>query len=203
MKLKSILITGASLMAITASASAANVLLNSDFAAGGANWTVAGDTGNSQFVTTSGLHVGFDGGDGFSWYTALATLTVTQTVVTAGTGDFVLSGDFLQRNDVAVPVSHGNASWTIELHDGGGEITEDSQTGTFPGTSTPGGGDPSQNVSKSYSNLAAGTYTVQYTIAGGQGAVDNIELDFTAVPEPSSAALLGLGGLALILRRRK
>ncbi len=32
-------------------------------------------------------------------------------------------------------------------------------------------------------------------------AIDNVEL--TVVPEPSSAALLGLGGLALILRRRK
>ncbi|MGJ8656607.1 MAG: PEP-CTERM sorting domain-containing protein [Akkermansiaceae bacterium] len=30
-----------------------------------------------------------------------------------------------------------------------------------------------------------------------------IELDIVAVPEPSSTALLGLGGLALILRRRK
>lgn len=33
--------------------------------------------------------------------------------------------------------------------------------------------------------------------------IDNITLTGTAVPEPSSAALLGLGGLALILRRRK
>ena len=31
--------------------------------------------------------------------------------------------------------------------------------------------------------------------------VDNVNL--TAVPEPTSTALLGLGGLALILRRRK
>lgn len=37
--------------------------------------------------------------------------------------------------------------------------------------------------------------------------IDNIEVTttapFVAIPEPSSAALLGLGGLALILRRRK
>ncbi len=34
-------------------------------------------------------------------------------------------------------------------------------------------------------------------------AMDNLTFDQVAVPEPSSMALLGLGGLALILRRRK
>ena len=29
------------------------------------------------------------------------------------------------------------------------------------------------------------------------------EIDITVVPEPSSAALLGLGGLGLLLRRRR
>lgn len=33
--------------------------------------------------------------------------------------------------------------------------------------------------------------------------VDSVSLDVTQVPEPSSSALLGLGGLALVLRRRK
>ncbi|MGB0993073.1 MAG: PEP-CTERM sorting domain-containing protein [Akkermansiaceae bacterium] len=38
---------------------------------------------------------------------------------------------------------------------------------------------------------------------GGQVRIDNVRLDLVQVPEPSSAALLGLGGLALILRRKK
>ena len=38
---------------------------------------------------------------------------------------------------------------------------------------------------------------------GAQFLLDDVSLDYTVVPEPSSAALLGLGGLALILRRRK
>jgi len=36
-----------------------------------------------------------------------------------------------------------------------------------------------------------------------QNRIDYIGVAYTAVPEPSSAALLGLGGLSLILRRRK
>lgn len=64
------------------------------------------------------------------------------------------------------------------------------------------------------------TYSDSYTVQAGDAwigstvgvglltsasypEVDNITLSVTAVPEPSSAALLGLGGLALILRRRK
>ncbi len=41
--------------------------------------------------------------------------------------------------------------------------------------------------------------------AQGSLTVDNVAygITYTAVPEPSSAALVGLGGLALILRRRK
>lgn len=47
-----------------------------------------------------------------------------------------------------------------------------------------------------FQNTNANGVTYQET-----GIIDNIVI--TAVPEPSSAALLGLGGLALILRRRK
>lgn len=39
--------------------------------------------------------------------------------------------------------------------------------------------------------------------SGGDIAVDNLTIDISAVPEPSSTALLGLGGLAIMLRRRK
>ncbi len=46
----------------------------------------------------------------------------------------------------------------------------------------------------------AGSYTAALQ---WDDATDKVQLNITAVPEPSSAALLGLGGLALILRRRK
>jgi len=41
------------------------------------------------------------------------------------------------------------------------------------------------------------------SVPGGKALDHKAVLTFTAVPEPSSAALLGLGGLALLLRRRK
>jgi hypothetical protein len=62
--------------------------------------------------------------------------------------------------------------------------------------------------------LVTGTFTADaatqdFTNEGFQGAnstgaqLNALLVHTTAVPEPSSAALLGLGGLALILRRRK
>ena len=50
-------------------------------------------------------------------------------------------------------------------------------------------------------NTSLSTGSVQYT--GTAGGNDVASITFDAVPEPSSTALLGLGGLALILRRRK
>ena len=50
---------------------------------------------------------------------------------------------------------------------------------------------------------AGQTLGIALTTTGTQTEWDNVRLTITPVPEPSSAALLGLGGLALILRRRK
>lgn len=43
---------------------------------------------------------------------------------------------------------------------------------------------------------------VEFTVDGNTTLV-NFDIEVVSVPEPSSTALLGLGGLALILRRRK
>ena len=52
--------------------------------------------------------------------------------------------------------------------------------------------------------LQLNTTTTNTPATSGTGSRDfRFSVAGTAVPEPSSAALLGLGGLALILRRRK
>jgi hypothetical protein len=47
----------------------------------------------------------------------------------------------------------------------------------------------------------SGSVAARNTVGTGRGTIAGIQV--VEVPEPSSAALLGLGGLALILRRRK
>jgi len=44
---------------------------------------------------------------------------------------------------------------------------------------------------------------VQLSGTGLEGTVDNYKLTHTAVPEPSSTLLIGIGGLGMILRRRR
>ncbi len=55
-------------------------------------------------------------------------------------------------------------------------------------------------------HLAAGT-DVNAKDKGGRTtldlAMDNLTFDEVTIPEPSSVALLGVGGLAVLLRRRR
>lgn len=51
---------------------------------------------------------------------------------------------------------------------------------------------------------SSGNLDITYTHAGGTWiGINGFDLVSTAVPEPSSTALLGLGGIALLLRRRR
>lgn len=99
------------------------------------------------------------------------------------------------------------ADWTLEVDTGLGF--------SLLSTVTTGTADNSWNLeSLDFADIVlADGETATFRLAGkstvnsafGRGiAIDDISINGTsAVPEPSSAALLGLGGLALILRRRK
>ena len=83
-------------------------------------------------------------------------------------------------------VSDGLGGWT-------GETSGDSIIGTFIATAT----------TQSFETAGTSDGGANWT-NGGRSQINGIQLRETAViPEPSSIALLGLGGLALIMRRRK
>ncbi|NWK55807.1 PEP-CTERM sorting domain-containing protein [Verrucomicrobiaceae bacterium N1E253] len=65
------------------------------------------------------------------------------------------------------------------------------------------GGTTGSSASKNYLNSATEFNKIVFTTEGSKSAWGLDNLDISAVPEPSSTALIGLGGLALILRRRK
>ncbi len=71
------------------------------------------------------------------------------------------------------------------------------------------GGTLESRTATTFTGTANGSGALTLDVVDSSGAVANglnttvSALSITAVPEPSSTALLGLGGLALILRRRK
>ena len=100
-----------------------------------------------------------------------------------------------------------NTAYTIQVLGG-----DERKTSSFARiTNGDGTGLMSGNVGTSTSFI--GTFTTgaaedsitlrSFTSPSGDSGVSISALQIRAVPEPSSAALLGLGGLALILRRRK
>jgi len=99
----------------------------------------------------------------------------------------------------------------LEWRDSGGNTISQTITDLLPLTTSNNPGSPSDWATYSVTGIApAGTTEVRTTIifegatdVGGlqAGRVDNVSL--VAVPEPSSTALLGLGSLALLFRRRR
>ena len=93
-----------------------------------------------------------------------------------------------------------SVQWTTDLIDG-------TETWTTEETITQTPGANSGFIQENVVIDQAGDVKVRVILDAGAVNGSSFDLmsvtDFTPVPEPSSTALLGLGGLALILRRRK
>jgi hypothetical protein len=140
------------------------------------------------------------------------SLSVTTNGVGANNtgGSSTFSFDLTQLSGTSLPASPGwtgaGATASIALgtviSSGSVDISSSGNTLTFA-SNTP---------FESYIGSGAGSSLNFSIMLQGEDDVDqqfgrfsspSLTVDFTAVPEPSSTALLGLGGLALILRRRK
>ncbi|BDS06864.1 hypothetical protein NT6N_19040 [Oceaniferula spumae] len=166
---------------------------------------------------------------GNNWQINFSPITFTANN-NAGQFDWLVFEDFFSANSNA---SGGHVSGTLEYSINGGStvvVTPHSATGTF--ASTLGGIDPNdlfiniaqagnrpnpnngQSVAVSgsvvFSSSDVPAFPINGTVnarwwdnTGSGGAAQSNIVSVAVVPEPSTTALLGLGGLALILRRRK
>ena len=203
---------------------AATVLLTEDFEAAGPGAWLGGSF--SQYGTGSNYsgspHSGVtDGGESYGWAPngsnsfiyQVVNLAPAQTEInfdgwlasyTANSEYTSFTAEFF---DAAA--GGGNSLGTATLADGSAFDAFGGVTEYVDGSGALIAGDAGSNI-KNWSHYVTsnaipdGALSVQinYNGVGGNDAyADNIAV--STVPEPSSAALLGLGGLALILRRRK
>ena len=107
-----------------------------------------------------------------------------------GGADYLVGSDFTSGFH-SVRIAHDSVDNAYYYWINGELLNADLST---PIAGTNGGGFDNSTFIGDYSGTLAGDWSIDYI------RLDNSAI---AVPEPSSAALLGLGGLALVLRRRK
>ena len=192
------LLAGASLFC-SASLQAANLIVNGDFAShGGANNTFFVDPGGDWTNTTFYHYNDNDMGTGDYVYVWGAG-SVDQDVSAAWTAASPIDIDLITA---MATWGSGSGSVLVELRKASDDtvLWDNTTGGLTPGTVSP------LSWSIDASTLAATEgedLNLRISATGSGTAIDDVSLEVNAVPEPSSAALLGLGGLALILRRRK
>jgi len=209
---KTIIIT--SLIASTGFANAAIALIDfSDNVSASAGWDVigaSGAVGDGADVTATTLSTG--------WTLALDfTQDTTFAIGYGGAGINGAAGATIsEANAIADGIYNQGGSSTVTLNfagltagatydfiahtgraGGGANATVGGETSTW----VAGGG---QELSFSQTASGTGTLSFDFTSAGNNATLNALTIaDAAPIPEPSSTVLLGLGGLALILRRRK
>ena len=177
------------------SAHAANMIVNGDFETGGAANTVFVD---ADWTPATMYHHQNEGNLTTKYLYAWGTQSVEQDVSAAWT-----TADAIDISLDAVNVfgQGGAFSVLVELRKASDNtVLWDSTSVSLTTTVSP------LSWSIDASTLAAiegEDLNLKITGSGAGAGIDNVSLEFNPVPEPSTTALLGLGGLALILRRRK
>lgn len=153
-----------------------------------------GTTGSGVGYGSSGS-AGFSNGDPDAGSGATVPFANSSLEAWSGTGPggsftFIFSG---LDNGLTYSLQLATGAWSINDAIDGTGVTADGQNVAMGNLDT----EPVYQTLTGLSTDGSGNLAV--TVA--DGAISDAVL--TAIPEPSSTALLGLGGLALILRRRK
>jgi len=137
--------------------------------------------------------------NGGTWSTVITfTPATTVSLDTFDISSYSISGGGAHQ------VASHDVNWALAITDGATSVFGANQTITEPGGNAP----VNFSLDATGTTLNAGTaYTFTLAVTGptetGGNNIALNSLTLTSVPEPSAGALLGLGGLALILRRRK
>lgn len=233
MKLKKLIVSSASLALLAGSADAANIILNGDFEAGlGAaqDYNAGSEFGRTNYVAGFGgpkpTNWALGPGETRGW--SVTTGGTGAATFPAQLGSYMMRLDAnnagnpnggpetLRQSGLALTAgltytldldlfggSATGANVLVQLIGTGANAGNDITVGTFT-DSNASGIEEVRGVDFSSSVTSTGEYELRLSTTNtnnNHAFVDNVVIDQT--PEPSSTALLGLGGLALILRRKK
>lgn len=193
--IKTILTLAGASLVCSATLQAATLIVNGDFEDGdadntpfdGPGWSASTLTHESDDDLGTGSYV-------YSWGSRQST---DQDIIAAWT-----TADTIDISLITAIASWGNGSGDVlvELRRASDDFVLWSSTAASTSTAV------THDWSIDASTLAATAgenLNLKLSVLGNGNIIDDVSLELNAVPEPSTTALLGLGGLALILRRRK
>jgi hypothetical protein len=160
----------------------------------GSGWTSA-----SQYTT------GIPDGDIYAYANTVGTLSQTLAATLQADTSYTLTVAVGWRADLpgfGFPTFPG---YGIELWAGGTKLTSTYSTNQGGTGASPTGGQWIDVIATYTSPASVTADALQIRLIGYdiQTNYDNVRLDGTLIPEPSAAALLGLGGLLMLRRRRR
>lgn len=152
---------------------------------GGATWNISGGSITGRYIIANGATniINISGGS-----LVLTDHPSTQHMGVANGGNLNISGSAVLDGTFATAVVQTGGNIDIATGWTGSWTYNGNDLATWETLFTSG------NITSGGATIDAGTFNSNYAVTGNT---------LTAIPEPSSTALLGLGTLALLLRRRK
>jgi len=166
-------------------------------------WLETGDQG-SGWTSTSQYTAGIPDGDIYAYTNGEGNIRQTLSATLQADTIYTLTVGVGYRKDLP-GLGFSNKGYGIELWAGTTKLTSTYSTLQPGGTGALPNSDQWIDVVATYTSPASVTedaLEIRLIGYGIQTNYDNVRLNGTLIPEPSAAALLGLGGLLMLRRRR-